>query len=214
MRDIDASILAELQTSELRPFMLLNMTIDGEPYFFTDCDIPLYFGGDRFYRIGFRVEPASYSLDTIVDKCTIEVDVVDQVLTALFVEGTPQGGDIGLRMVVLDENQSIIGDEAFVVFSGEIDSWDLDPDDKIRITMTNIFTRWNQRTLALHSSSCRWKEFKGPECQYVGPETACDRTYTVCNQVYANAANFGGFRWLPSIEDAVIWWGRNPGYED
>ncbi len=214
MRDIDASILAELQASELRPFMLLNMTIDGTSYFRTDCDIPLYFGGNKYHRLGFRPDAASYGVQTIVDQCTIEIDIVDQVLISAFVGGTPQGSDIGLQMVVLDDSHSIIGSEAFTLFSGEIDNWELDPDDKIRVTMTNIFTRWNQRTLALHSSSCRWKEFKGLECGYVGSETTCDRTYRTCNQTYGNADNFGGFRWLPSLEDAVIWWGRSPGYEE
>ena len=64
MRDIDASILAELQTSELRPFMLLNMTIDGEPYFFTDCDIPLYFGKYRLKAGQYKILLTSLALMT------------------------------------------------------------------------------------------------------------------------------------------------------
>jgi hypothetical protein len=207
MKGIHPSILSELQASELRPFFLFNMAINGDPYRYTDCDIPLYFGGERWSRLGFRPDPASYSKSTIVDQCTVEVDNVDEEMTALFVGGNVSGSDIGLQVVVLDEDYNIVGDESLVVFSGEIDSWELDPDDRLRVTMTNFFVRWNQRTLALHSSSCRWKTFKGPECKYTGGVSECDRTYTTC-QTLANTDNFGGFRWLPSIEDKVIWWGR------
>ncbi len=189
------------------------MTIDGVDYLRTDCDIPLYLGGRRYSRLGFRYDSASYSTGNIVDKCMVEVDTVDQVLVEAFVSGSPRGGDIGLQLVLLDDDLSIVGDTAFVLFSGEIDSYVLDPDVKISIEMTNIFTRWNQRTLALHSPSCRWKVFKGVECQYVGSETKCDRTYAQCT-AYANTDNFGGFRWLPSIEDAVLWWGKVPKHGD
>ena len=166
--------------------------------------------GDKFSRRGIRPDPASYGLGTIVDKCTIEIDNVDQYMTSIFVGSSVQGSDVGLRMVVLDEDLSIIGGEAFTLFSGEIDSWELDPDDKVVVTMANIFTRWNQMTLANHSSSCRWKVFKGAECGYVGGATECDRTYVTCHTL-GNSDNFGGFRWLPSLQDAVIWWGRSFG---
>lgn len=39
---------------------------------------------------------------------------------------------------------------------------------------------------------CRYEEFKGPYCQYDGPETSCDRTFSQCRQ-YGNQARFGGF---------------------
>ena len=38
---------------------------------------------------------------------------------------------------------------------------------------------------------CRYKEFKGVRCQYVGAETECDRTFTQCDD-YGNVINFGG----------------------
>jgi len=45
------------------------------------------------------------------------------------------------------------------------------------------------------------------QCLYAGGETWCDRTYARC-LVLGNTDNFGGFRWLPSIIDKEIWWGR------
>jgi len=41
----------------------------------------------------------------------------------------------------------------------------------------------------------------------VGAADWCDRTYTKCVTL-SNTTNYGGFRWLPSIVDREIWWGR------
>lgn len=40
--------------------------------------------------------------------------------------------------------------------------------------------------------------------------TECDRSYSRCSYLN-NTANFSGARWLPSILDKTIWWGRNFG---
>lgn len=208
MRTVDQGLLDEIRAGAIRPFFLLNLTVEGQPFRYTDCDVPIYFGGDEFVPHPFAVESVNYSTAKIIDEATVEIDVLDQALTYYFVEYTPQGDPIGLRMVLLDDSFSVVGDASFTLFSGEIDSWDLYPDEKIRITMTNEFARWDMNTINLHSPSCRWKVFKGVECQYVGSETECDRTYATCRDSYSNTDNFGGFRWLPEIEDKVIWWGR------
>ncbi len=41
--------------------------------------------------------------------------------------------------------------------------------------------------------------FKGPRCQYAGPETFCDKTYIAC-QGYGNTARFGGFPDIPGLQ--------------
>lgn len=91
-------------------------------------------------------------------------------------------------------------------FRGEIGQWQFD-ESKVSMTLTNQFAQWNQKTLRMQSSSCSWPQFKGTECGYTGAATSCDRTYARCEQL-SNTANFGGERWLPSIEDKEVWWGR------
>jgi hypothetical protein len=93
------------------------------------------------------------------------------------------------------------------LFQGTLDAWSLD-EEKITCTLVSDMVKWNQKTLAKYSASCRWKEFKGTECGYSGSQTWCDRSYTRCSAL-ANTVNFGGFRWLPSIIDKEIWWGRS-----
>lgn len=155
--------------------------------------------------LGLSIAPVSFSTETVVDQATIEIDTVDEVLIEAFVGGTPQGSTVTLKNVALDSSFVPVG--AATWFEGTIDSWQLD-EGKLDFTVTNDLTRWQQRTLSLHPASCRWKVFKGTECTYSGGMTWCDRTYARCLALN-NTANFGGFRWLPSIIDKELWWGRD-----
>jgi hypothetical protein len=217
MREISQDILDEIRQGSIRPFLLLNVTVNddqGVPnhFFYTDCDVPIYFDGNKFEPHPFSVDSINYSTSKIIDEALVEIDVVDQALPFYFVEYTPQGDPIGLRTVLLDDDFQVVGDAAFTLFSGEIDSWNLFPDEKIRIAITNEFARWDMNTINVHSPSCRWKVFGGTECGYTKdfPTQECDRTYASCRDLYSNTDNFGGFRWLPEIEDKIIWWGRDP----
>ena len=204
MRDIDASIVAQLQSGELRPFQLLDMEIDSVNYRYTDCDVPLVIT-NRFEPRGFKFDRIRYSLKTIVDSMTLECDNLDDALTSAFVGGNPQGSEVSLQLTVLDSSYQVV-DAPVTWFLGYIDEWKID-EEKLVMTVVSRLARWNQRTLSKHSASCRWKAFKGTECQYAGAEIWCDRSYTRC-QVLGNTDNFGGFRFLPSIIDKEIWWGR------
>ena len=159
--------------------------------------------------LGFKFTNIRYSINNIVDKVDIEIDNLDQVQTAIFVGGTPQGSDVVLSLVVLDADLKIVNGSAVTLFEGEIDTWKLN-ERKLTVTVTSIFYNWGQRTLSKHSPSCRWKAFKGTECAYAGGVATCDRTYAKCVTL-ANTTNYGGFRWLPSIVDREIWWGRVQG---
>jgi hypothetical protein len=205
MRTINASIVSQLAAEELKPFILLSWTIDGTTYRYTDCDVPVHLT-NTYNPLGFKFSNVKYSLSNIVDKVDIEIDNLDSAQTAIFVDGTPQGSEVVLSGVFLDSNLNIVNTSAVTLFEGEIDSWNL-TESSLRVTVTSIFYNWNQRTLSKHSPSCRWKQFKSTECDYAGASTWCDRTYAKCLTL-ANSTNYGGFRWLSSIVDKEVWWGR------
>ena len=108
----------------------------------------------------------------------------------------------------LTEASSVAIASSVELFEGLIDSWSMD-EGKIHIEVASILSRWNRRTLSRHSPSCRWPVFKGTYCTYSGNGTWCDRTYKRCSAL-GNTANFGGFRWIPSIVDLKVWWGKVP----
>lgn len=163
-------------------------------------------GNVRFSPRGMKFEPIRYSTGRVVDSMKVQIDNLDDALTVYFVGGTPQGGTVTLQAVLLDSAYEMVA-APLTLFEGTLDGWDLD-EEKVSLTVASELVRWNQKTLAKHSPSCRWKEFKGTECAYAGAETWCDRTYTRCAAL-GNQANFGGFRWLPSIQEKEIWWGKN-----
>ena len=205
MRAINADIITQLASEELRPFLLLAWTIDGTPYRYTDCDVPIYLA-NTYSPLGFKFSNVKYSLSNVVDKVDIEIDNLDSAQTAIFVDGTPHGSAVVLSGVFLDSDLKIVNTSAVTLFEGEIDSWSL-TETSLKVTVTSIFYNWGQRTLSKHSPSCRWKAFKSTECDYAGASTWCDRTYANCLAL-EKSTNFGGFRWLPSIMGKEVWWGR------
>lgn len=215
MKPISSTFKTALEQEQIRPFYLLHMSIDGEDFRFTDCDVPLHVNGNLYAPRGFKAGNLRQSTGRIVDSLEIKIDNTDRYLTTAFVDGTPRGSEVEYMLVLLDDSYTLIepydssgpGD-AFVLFQGDIDSWQLTETD-VEIVISNEFSRWAQKTLAKQSASCRWKEFKGRECGYTGGESWCDRTYSRCSDL-DNTANFGGERWLPSIVDKEIWWGRKP----
>lgn len=106
------------------------------------------------------------------------------------------------------QNGGYVGPGAISQFEGGLDAWTIDG-RQLKVAAKSEMARWTQQPLSYHSISCRWKEFKGDECAYAGGESWCDRTYTRC-EALGNTVNFGGFRWLPSIMDVEIWWGKIP----
>ena len=238
-RTIDSSMLAKLESGELKPFYLLEMIIGNNSYRFTDCDVPLALPDDIVGAVedltlsvdgsiggasnsvvpgvftpisNLKFSPIRYSLARIVDKADIEMSMVENpAMLYEFVGGTPQGSKVILRLVIIDDdNISMVGDTSFTLFEGSIDQWNM-TEDTLQFTAVSAISQWSQKGLRTHGSSCQWKKFKGQTkdspCMYSGGQSWCDRTYARCEQLN-NTDNFGGFRWLPSIVDKDIWWGR------
>jgi hypothetical protein len=180
---------------------------------------------------GFKIDSIQYSQNRIVDNIRLEIDNLDSVMTGIFLTGNIQGENLILGLGLLKENESAYlldttGSPILsmsgqpiqevsamhgiaTLFIGDSDAWDLD-EERLKLTAVSVMNAWSQETLNLHSASCRWKAFKNvATCKYAGAETWCDRTYTRC-ETLGNTANYGGFRWLPSIVDKVLWWGKVP----
>lgn len=203
MRIVDPAIISQIVSGEIRSFICLYMAV-GAGFRYTTCDVDLWAGGYRYTPRQFEPGTITYSTGKIVDQVTITMDNLDDALTADFVGSTVQGAEVIISTAWLDSNYALIG-SPITLFEGTVGPWQL-VDGSIEMTITNQFEQWNRRTFSQHSSSCRWKKFKGAQCGYAGAETACNRTYLRCKEL-GNEANFGGFPYLPSIERPPIWWG-------
>jgi len=208
-RVISADIQAQLESNQLFPFFLFEyVDNDGNYMQYTSLDVSqtfTYSGGPSgtYSPLGFEFEEITYSIGNVVDNASVRIDNLDQVQTALFVGDVLQGNTAALYVGVLSPSGTDLG--TLKIFEGELDSWQLDETELV-ITVASLFSKWNARSSEKHSSSCRWKVFGGNECQYAGDQTWCDRSYTRC-VFLANTQHFGGFRFLPAIENEVVWWG-------
>jgi len=108
MRSLVSAVVSELQSSEVRIFHLLDIEIEGTHFRYTDCDIPLVVGGDKYVPRAFFADAAMHSSEEIVDKFTVDVDNVDRVLVNTFVGGSPRNGTLTYSIVLLDENHNIV----------------------------------------------------------------------------------------------------------
>ena len=209
-RTISSGILEQFQNDELFPVFLFSFSDGGETYRYTTLDVPFYTTtcatcSGLFQPRGMSFDSINYSMGNIVDNAILRLDNTDSVMTSIFIDGASQGEDANICISVLTSSGTEVG--TFNVFSGQVDAWELE-EDEVRITIGTDFSNWSQKLPAYHSSSCRWKVFKGDECQYAGAESWCDRTYARCNAL-GNTNNFGGFRWLPDLENREIRWGAD-----
>ena len=200
MKILDPSFLSEIESENYRPASLLDMDLPGYYFRMTDWDTKIVFGGEFYHPRGMRIGNISYGETNIVSALSVQLDDVDRSLYESLGEVGVGSYPIKLRIAMLSEVGEVVG--SLVVFSGYLSQWDYSP-GSFRMKVTSIFEQWGRVTTARFSGSCRWKIFKGVECQYVGVETECDRTYTTC-ELYGNTVNYGGFKWLPSMVNKRI----------
>ena len=207
MRSINAEIVAQLESGQIKPYLLLSIDLDVE-CLFTTCMVPIALSGDLYQPRSFEVQNIRYSTAQVVDKATITLDNLDDFVTTAFVGGDPQGASVVLSLVVLDDDNQPIGGDSTALFYGEVDDWKLQ-DGELSFGVVNAYARWPKKKTSRHPSSCRWGAFKDGDCKYAGADATCGRSYSDCI-AKGNQANFGGFRWLPSIEGKEVWWGKLP----
>lgn len=203
MRDLSALIKAAFAAEEGAMFWFLELQFDISLKY-TNCDIDLYYSGNKFETMPFSLAPIKYSAKSSVDKVTIDIQNVDLQMSAVFLNENIMNKWGILRIGFFDSNGIII-DQIFEIFRGLVSTWRLS-EPKASITLVNEFIFWNKKTLRKHQSACRWP-FKGTECGYSGAETWCDQGYARCT-VLSNTDNFGGDRWLPDLMEKEIYWGR------
>lgn len=238
MKSFDSGILAALTSEEASLFYLIEMQFD-DNYFYTDCDIDLVWGGDLYRSKGFEVGNISTSATMGVDSVDVSIDNSDLEMSAVVLGEDISGLPVIVSLcsvlttpgvtsgILRDTTGAPLKDTADVtltdttgagttafqpvgiqpLFRGLVNNWDL-AESRLRIGLVNELALWNKRTLRPASASCPWA-FGGTECKYTGTGGPCNQSYTSCVSL-GNHLNFGGFRFLPSIVETSVWWGREP----
>jgi hypothetical protein len=205
MKSFDASIVAQLEGEIARIFLLVELSLGSGTLRYTEADIDLTAGGQRYLSRAFSVGDISQTSNLEVDSLEVTFAAVDQAMVQAVLSQDVRGATAILSMVCLDPNYQVLGVEE--LFRGAIDDWDLD-EQELRLTVLSELFMWSKKTLRKCQASCPW-EFAGTECAYAGDETWCDQSYARCVAL-ENTAQFGGFRFMPAIMEADVWWGRVP----
>jgi len=210
MRNWPANFIAQLQSEGYRPYYLVFFNFD-TPLRYTNCDIPLEYDGNLYNPRPLDVPEISYTIGSSVDSVSIEIDMADRNASLLdeFVGGTP--GDVAafVYMQVLNDDMQEIA--TISIFQGKIDAYSYSG-GMLEVTVASFHSLWNKMSMEKSTASCR-RNFKQPDCGYAGIEDWCDRSYSRCIDL-DNTDRFNGFRFLPDLEDADIWWGQDAEYEE
>lgn len=210
MRNFDANTTAQLAAETAAIFWFVDIALDSATYRYSDVDVPLVSGGNRYEPNGFQVEEIRLTADMSVDRAQIEFQNVDLVMSSLVLTETIVNRALTLQMGCLNSSNAIIALET--MFSAKITAWGGMSVKKCPLTLGNMFTFWHKQSLRIHQATCPWafKSTSHTECGYSGAATACNKTWERCS-VLGNTINFGGMRWLPALINKRIYWGVSPG---
>jgi len=207
MKTFSANLIAALEDEEATGIVLLDMQF-ATTLRYSNAEIPWYDASSNLYTpAAIDFGAVNYAPSGAVDTMKIGFPNIDLGMSAVVLGQDVIGKTVIVTVVILDTTDFAVVD-TFESFRGIVDDWALD-EDQVTFDLVNELILWRKETLRTASSSCPWP-FKGDECGYSGGETACDRTYNRCTAL-GNTDNFGGFRFLPSIMEKDIWWGRVPG---
>ena len=204
MRNFDPDLIAEIAKEVTSTFFLLELNL-ASTYYYTDSDYDIYYNGHNYLSMGFKFSDIAYAANMSVDKVSIDFDNVGLTMSSILL-----GEDVRNKTAKL--SFGCYGDNVIIgvvdLFQGIISDWNLS-ETVAQMTIVNEFILWKKKTLRIAQATCPW-DFKGTECTYSGGETWCDKSYERCTAL-SNTDSFGGFRFLPSIAEKSIWWGRVQG---
>ena len=174
-------------------------------YRYCSSDIDIWYNSNKYTARGLTISPSTFNVSMQIDKISIVLDNVDLVLTAIIENQEVRSKQVVVRAASLNDLGKVVAQE--VIFLGIVDSVSYD-EEKTTFSVFNIFAFWSRRVpRRKYSPKCQW-EFKDTvNCKYSGAQTWCDKTYSRCTTLN-NIVNFGGFRWITSLIDKDIWWGR------
>lgn len=208
MRGFDPNTVIELAKEGFGLFLWTQLEFTGTHYY-QNSEIPIYEGGELYLPTDFTHGGINTSGSMGVDSVSLQFGDPYGAMKSIVLSEDVRGKTSTLGFFAMGASAQVVAFET--LFVGIVDDWEI-KEDIVTIDIKNELILWRKETLRTCQSSCRW-EFKGLECAYSGGGTWCDQTYERCG-ILLNTDNFGGFRWLPALEELDIWWGRIPDKRD
>lgn len=204
------SLPAQLNTELLKEASFLAHLVEfyfSSTIYHTDLDIDVLWNSHTYQSRGLSFSAAEFSLSPQIDKISVELDNVNGEFSSFALGEEVRGKKCVIRLAALSAPATVLA--ASAKFAGVIDSCSIDH-QRAKFEVYNPWLFWKRKTPRRnHQASCPWSFKSAGLCQYNGSETWCDQSFDRCMAVN-NQDNFGGFRFLPSLVNKQIWWGRVP----
>ncbi len=202
MRSLPAEVLSQLESLYATTCLLLKFEFD-EPLRFTNLDVDVWVNEERYISVPFTVDESSKDSRLTADSVVIKFDNVSLIPVEVFLNSDQRGKACEVFLAFIND----LGNPISVVslFDGVVDSVKL-PRQTAEITVVSDLTYFAKSTFRKHSALCPWR-FRDENCKYSGFEQSCDKTFECCKKL-GNEMHFGGFRYLPSITEKQLPWGR------
>lgn len=238
MKTFDPGIINELAKEGFKFFLLIAMELVSDTYRYTDADIDLWYGGNKYDARDFTFDKVDTSGTMGVDSVSVTYSNADLAMGAIVLSEDILGKPFTLSFICVAEGEFVLSEKAFgILLEGGLINGEhllLEPeqifgpytiisseslfyglisdweikDNSVQLEIENELIFWSKKTLRKADSGCPW-EFKATECGYSGDQDWCNQSYERCEEL-VNTDNFGGDRFLPAIAEKEIWWGRSP----
>jgi len=200
MRSISTALMNILASEEARAAWLLSLAASGTTYHYTDADVPIVYSGSTYVPIGMRVARVGQTAGFSADSVEIEIDNVERQMSAIVFGGDVIGSSAVLRCIFFDASTN----HAMTVYSGRVSGYSVN-ESMCTIECGSAFDLWHKQTMRLPTRLCPWV-YRGTECGYAGPSTACDKSIESC-LAHGNSSRFGGRPFILDLETREIYWG-------
>jgi len=186
----------EVQTFRLYEIYFLDPNGLGEltsPMYLTDCSVDVVWGGHTYESWAIKCGDISQNSDGQIDDVSLAIGNLDEerFIQKILENYEVIGQKVIIRQFFKDSSNALIDEPISSTLRVKGATASL---GSVTLTLSIGFDVLLQTvpSRVIIAKFCRWKEFKGPHCQYAGAETTCDRTWGECLR-YSNTVHFGGF---------------------
>ncbi len=197
MLNFDPAILNKFEAETTFEADLISFTVSGD--YITNSDHPVYHNGNKHRVVPFEMPEITGTPGMNVDLIEIKTANADLFFTSYFLNVDRRGDEVLLGKYFTPGQNSADYIQAY------IENWQLNG-NRCQIILTTEFALWKKKTLRYPNKKCPWPFKISTECGYSGTETWCDRTEQRCKSLN-NYANFGGRKYIQTIENKKIYWG-------
>jgi hypothetical protein len=182
-RTLSSELQAVVATRKPAAALLLDLTVDGTPYYIADRTIA--FGGEA-YVPGLTVEGGlRYHRSLQLDGGAVKVENITRFMSVLQAQEFVQGSPAVLRRLYIE------AEEALVIFDGVVADVSLDSVDATLRLVQRLDPTARRIPARTYGPLCAWR-YKGAECGSVSAEPLCPKTFDAC-VVRDVAHRFSGF---------------------